>query len=114
MGLSGAAQGWWWGESKRPRPKICHTYPTMMKLDTVIPELKKIQKINLNHVTHTLSYADISHQHVFTGNQEIEIQIPYWSTISNSFKVFRVFKDCFDKHGYNLNDVSKNGNPRSS
>ena len=25
--------------------KICHTYPTMMKLGTVIPYLKKIQKI---------------------------------------------------------------------
>ena len=30
---------------KVPLPKICHTYPIMMKLDTVIPYLKKIQKI---------------------------------------------------------------------
>ena len=29
----------------RGLPKICHTYPTMMKLGTVIPYLKKIQKI---------------------------------------------------------------------
>ena len=28
-----------------PVPKICHTYPTMMKLGTVIPYLRKIQKI---------------------------------------------------------------------
>ena len=28
---------------KCPRPKICHTYPTMMKLSTVIPYLTKIQ-----------------------------------------------------------------------
>ena len=28
-----------------PLPKICHTYPTMMELGTVIPYLKKIQKI---------------------------------------------------------------------
>ena len=28
MGLFGAAHGW---GSKRPLPKICHTYPTMMK-----------------------------------------------------------------------------------
>ena len=28
-----------------PLPKICHKYPTMMKLGTVIPYLKKIQKI---------------------------------------------------------------------
>ena len=30
---------------KDPLPKICRTYPTMMKLGTVIPYLKKIQKI---------------------------------------------------------------------
>ena len=43
MGLFGAAQGW---ESKKaPLPKICHTYPTMMKLGTVIPYPKAILKI---------------------------------------------------------------------
>ena len=30
---------------KRLLPKICHIYPTMMKLGTVILNLKKIQKI---------------------------------------------------------------------
>ena len=34
------------GEAKRPPlPKICDTYSAMMKLCTVIPYLKKIQKI---------------------------------------------------------------------
>ena len=33
------------GGKKTPLPKICHTYPTMMKLGTVITYLKKIQKI---------------------------------------------------------------------
>ena len=34
------------GEPKWPHlPKICHTYPTMMKPDTVIPYPKKIQKL---------------------------------------------------------------------
>ena len=37
---------WMRGEQKGPLPKICHTYPTMMKLGTVIPYLKKIQKID--------------------------------------------------------------------
>ena len=32
------------GAKRRPIPKICHTYPTMMKLGTVIPYSKKIQK----------------------------------------------------------------------
>ena len=41
MGLFGAAHGW--GEGKKVSLlKICHTYPTMMKLGTVIPYLKKI------------------------------------------------------------------------
>ena len=43
MGLFGAAHGWGMGQ-KAPLLKICHTYPTMMKLDTVIPYLKEIQK----------------------------------------------------------------------
>ena len=35
------------GEQKSPPhlPKICHIYPIMMKLGTVIPYPKKIQKI---------------------------------------------------------------------
>ena len=33
------------GGKKAPIPKICQTYPTMMKLETVIPYLKKTQKI---------------------------------------------------------------------
>ena len=33
------------GNKKTLLPKICHTYSTMMKLGTVIPYLKKIQKI---------------------------------------------------------------------
>ena len=44
MGLFGAAHGWW-GSKKAPLPKICHTYLTMMKLDTAIPYLKEIQKV---------------------------------------------------------------------
>ena len=44
MGIFGAAHGL--GGAKRPPlPKICRTYPIMMKLDTVVPYLKKIQKI---------------------------------------------------------------------
>ena len=48
MGIFGAAHGWGGGEGgdkKTPLPKICHKCPTMMKLGTGIPYLKKIQKI---------------------------------------------------------------------
>ena len=34
-----------WEGQKGPVAKICHIYPAMMKLGTVIPYLKKIQKI---------------------------------------------------------------------
>ena len=42
--IEGAAEGGG-GAQKDPLPKTCHTYRTMMKLDTAIPYLKKIQKI---------------------------------------------------------------------
>ena len=44
MGFFGAAHGWG-AAFCAPLPKICHIYPTMMKLGTVIPYLRKIQKI---------------------------------------------------------------------
>ena len=44
MGFFGAAHGWQ-GLFGPLLPKICHTYRTMMKLGTVIPYLRKIQKI---------------------------------------------------------------------
>ena len=50
MGIFGAAHGW--VEAKwPPLPKICHTYPTMLKFGTVIPYLKKIQKIYESRAT---------------------------------------------------------------
>ena len=47
MDFFGATHGWGGGGGgkKVPVPKICHTYPTMMKLGTVISYAKKIQKI---------------------------------------------------------------------
>ena len=45
MGLFEAAYGWGDAKTLPSFPEICHTYPTMMKLDSVIPYLKKIQKI---------------------------------------------------------------------
>ena len=45
MVLCGTAQGGKKWKKAFPLPKICYTYPTMMKLGAVIPYLKKIQKI---------------------------------------------------------------------
>ena len=66
MGIFGADHGW--GAKKAPLPKICHKYPTMMKPATVIPYLKKIQKIYESRETPPDSCW---HQHFFTGNQQI-------------------------------------------
>ena len=110
MGLFGAAHIW--GEKKGPPfLKLCRTYPTVMRLGTVIPYLKNIQKI-LKLCDTTLEFC--WHQYFFTGNQhfslyqEILTQILFWYLISNSFNFFRIFKDCFNKHGYNFVDVSRN------
>ena len=35
----------WGGSKKSPFPKICHRYPTMIKLGTVIPYPKKIKNM---------------------------------------------------------------------
>ena len=105
------------GGTKAPLPKICHTYSTIMKLGIVIPYLKKIQKIYESRDT-PLEFC--WHQHFFTGNQEIslyqeiQIQIAFWCIISDPFNIFWVFKDCFNKDGYNFDDVSKNTHSRSS
>ena len=47
MGFFGAAHGGGGGGAgakRPPLPKICHTYPTMMKLATFMPYQKKIKK----------------------------------------------------------------------
>ena len=53
MGIFGAAHGLGGGAKRPPTPlpKICQTYPKMMKLGTVIPYLKGIQKIYELHDT---------------------------------------------------------------
>ena len=59
------------GGRKAPLPKICHTYPKMVKLSTVIPYLKKIQKI--------YESCDTLHK--------TQIKIAFWYIISNFFNV---------------------------
>ena len=61
-----------WGGTKRtpPLPKICYTYLTMMKLGTVIPYLKKIQKIYESRDT---TSELCGHQHFFISrNTDID------------------------------------------
>ena len=68
IGFFRAAHGWGVFCAPSPLPKIRHRYPTMMKLGTVIPYLRKIQKI---HKSHDTSLEFCLHQHFFTGNPQI-------------------------------------------
>ena len=70
MGIFGTSHGWGGGGGQKGHslPKICHTYPTMIKLGTVIPYLKKIQKIYESCDTSPEFWW---HQHFFTENQQI-------------------------------------------
>ena len=75
MDLFGAAHGW--RGLKRPSlSKTCHTYLTLMKLGTVIPYLKKTQKI---HKLRDTPLQFCWHHHFFTENQQFlvyqEIQV---------------------------------------
>ena len=54
--------------SPPPFLKIRHTYPTVMKLGTVIPYLRKIQKMYKSCDT-PLGFC--WHKHFFTGNHQI-------------------------------------------
>ena len=85
---------WMWGAFLLPPPppplrKIRHTNPTMMKLGTVIPYLRKIQKMYKSRDT-PLGFC--WHQHFFTGDYQIllhqEIYIGFWCIISIFFKLF--------------------------
>ena len=49
MGFFGATHGW--GGERPPLFKICHTYPTLMKIGAVKPYLKKIQNLHKSRDT---------------------------------------------------------------
>ena len=114
IGHFGAAHGW--GSKKTPFPKICHTYPTMMKLGTFILYLKKIQKY-INHVTHPLSSADISillpEFGKFCYIKKYRYRL-YFYTLFLILLTFLSLERFINKHGYNFDDISKNGWSRPS
>ena len=59
MGLFWAAHGWE-GSKKAPLLKTCQPYPTMIKLGTVIPYLKKNQNISRRTSQRLVSSASFS------------------------------------------------------
>ena len=88
----GDAHGW--GDQKSPLSKSCHTYPTMMKLDIVIPYRKKI----LWHTPWVLltSAFFTKNQHILLY-QEIQIQIAFWYITSIYRNFLWVFIDRYNK-----------------
>ena len=83
-------------------PKICHTYPTKMKLCTIIPYLKKTPK-NIRIAWHTpwvlLTLAPFHRKSAnFTISENTDIGRVLVHN-SKSFNFFWVFKDFFNKHG---------------
>ena len=114
MGFFGTAHEW--GVKKVPQPKICHTYPTLMKLGTVVPCLKKIQKY-INHVAHLLSSADTSIFSPKISNfcyiRKYSYRLHFNACFLGFLTSFWVFKCCFDKFWWICDDVSKIGYSRS-
>ena len=83
MSFFGAAQG-------------SQTHPTLIRPGTVIPYLKKIQKVCESRDT---PHEFCRYHYFFTGNQqtllylEIQIQTAFLYIISNFLNFYRVFKD---------------------
>ena len=75
---------------------------------------KKYRYINKNKYINT--DMQIAFRCIINKNKYIntDMQIAFRCTISNSFNFSWVFKDFFNKNGYNFDDVSKNGYPRPS
>ena len=85
MGFFGGPHGWG-GNKKAPLPKICYTYPAIMKLSAVTHYPKKIRKINESRDTPLIS-ADISIIHLKSANYAISRnkEIIFWYTFSIYF-----------------------------
>ena len=60
----------------------------------------------MNQVSNSLSSADIAFFHQKSAKFAMT-QNAFWYIICISFKVFQVFKDCFNKDGYNFDMSTK-------
>ena len=99
----------WMGGKKAPLPKICHTYPTMRKLGSVTPYLKKIQKL----------YKSRDRPTEFCRHRHFSPGIRKFCYVKKS--ICRFYLDTrflillnINKHDHSFDDVRKNGYPRPS
>ena len=110
-------RGWGAGCKKAlPVPKICHTYPAMLKLGTVIPYLKKIKNTKEGQKNIWVPWRTLKfcwYQHflpkitIFCYIKKYRCRLHF-----DSFNFYWVCEDCLNKHSYNFDDVNKNGYPR--
>ena len=113
MGLFGAAQGWGGGSLKRPRPKIYHTYPTMMKLGSYT--FAKEDPKNMWITWHTSWVMLTSAISMFSLEfKEYKYRFHFGTYFLILLKFFGFLKIVLINMVCNLDDVTKNGNPRSS
>ena len=116
MGFFGTAHGW--GEVKKvPLSNIYITYAVMIKLGTVIPYQRKIQKniwITWQTPWILLTSAFFHQKSASFAISRNKVQVLFWYIISNPFNFFWIFRDYISKYGYSFDDVSKNGCTRPS
>ena len=97
------------GLTSWPLPNICYKYPAKMEPITVIPHLRRIQKM-YNHVTPPSSSADIS-----SFCKKLAIFLVLGNKSKNSFSctffwyfcLLSSLIGCFNRHGCNFDDVSE-------
>ena len=96
MGIFGAAYGWGGQKGTPPLTKICHTYPTMMKLGSY--SLPKEDPKNISITRHTpwvLLTSAFSHwksaNFVISRNTDIDcISMHNFALFSQSLKIFLI------------------------
>ena len=79
------------GAKRAPLPKICHTYPTMMKLGTVIPYLKKIKKKICKSRDTALEFCWHQHFYQKSANFAISRNTDIHLILMDSFNSFNCF-----------------------
>ena len=98
-------------DKKAPLPKICHKYPTMMKLGTLMPYLKKIQKTYKSSDSLYIFSPEIIK---FCCSNKNRCRLYFDTLFLILLTFFESLKIFFNKYGYNFDDVSKNGLSRPS
>ena len=89
------ARGGGWGE-KATLPKICHTYPTKIKLGSyTLPKEDPKNMWITRQTPWVLLRAAPFHWNSANFAKKMQIQIAFWYIISKSFSFFWVFKKSF-------------------